>query len=133
MIRVLVVDDDATIRELVAEVLVGEGYTVETAANGQAALTLVRGRWPPDAIVSDLMMPVLDGWGFIERCRQEPGCDTIPILVLSAAHDRPGSAERLRRQGVQAVLAKPFDLDALVASLEWHTRPRDGRSGPEPG
>ena len=119
MTRVLVVDDDATIRGLVAEVLDDEGYQVQTAGNGQAALDIIQGPPPPpDAIVTDLMMPVLDGWAFVEQCHLSEGCADIPIVVMSAASSLPQSAARLRAHGVRAVLAKPFDFDALVALVQ---------------
>src|SRR5437868_965849 len=112
MPRVLVVDDDPVIRAMVGELLEDEGYVVEQARHGAEALELVS-RSTPDAIVLDLMMPVLDGWGFVERVRKLPAGDHVPIVVMSAAHRIQESAERLRRAGVSAVLAKPFDSEAL--------------------
>ena len=65
---VLVVDDDETIRALVSDVLRLRGFRVETAADGQQALTRIQAA-RPDAVVLDLMMPIMDGWTFLERCR----------------------------------------------------------------
>jgi CheY-like chemotaxis protein len=115
--RVLVVDDDPVIRSTVAELLLDEGYEVEQAADGAEALQVVF-RWVPGVIVLDLMMPVLDGWAFVERCRSVPGAGDVPIVVMSATHGLHESAERLHAMGVRAVVAKPFDVDALIAIVQ---------------
>ena len=109
---VLVVDDEACMRDLVVDVLQAEGYAVGAADNGQHALEyLQRGR--PDAIVLDLMMPVLDGWAFMEAYREVAGAE-IPVIGVSAAMS-PRVAERLGQLGVQACLAKPFEITDLLA------------------
>ncbi len=115
--RVLVVDDDPVIRSTVAELLLDEGYEVDQAGDGAEALKVVA-RSVPDAIVLDLMMPVLDGWAFVERCRAEPATREVPIVVMSATHSLHESAERLHAMGVRAVVAKPFDVDALIAIVQ---------------
>ena len=84
MTRVLIVDDDATIRGLISELLVDEGYVVVGASDGAQALQCARDA-PPAAIVLDLMMPVLDGWGFLRACRQQSMCRGVPVVVVSAA------------------------------------------------
>jgi two-component system, chemotaxis family, chemotaxis protein CheY len=114
---VLVVDDDAVIRSTVAELLLDEGYDVDQAADGAQALQLVF-RSVPDAIVLDLMMPVVDGWAFVERCRTIEGAGEVPIVVMSATHGLHESAELLHAMGVRAILAKPFDVDALIAIVQ---------------
>jgi len=115
--QILVVEDDPSIRGLVSEVLRDDGYEVSEACNGAEALYAVRER-RPDLIVLDLMMPVMDGWAFVEECRREPGCDDVPILVTSASHDLTRTAERLRSFGVRTCLAKPFDVEGLLALVE---------------
>jgi len=117
MAEILVVEDDEAIRGLVSEVLRDEGYEVGEAANGLEALQYVNKR-RPDLIVLDLMMPVMDGWAFVERCRSHPCCSDVPIVVTSASHDLPRTAERLRSYGVRTCLAKPFDVDGLLALVE---------------
>lgn len=115
--RVLVVDDDPVIRSTVAELLLDEGYAVDQAGDGSEALTLIR-QCTPDAIVLDLMMPVLDGWAFVPQCRSLPECADVPIVVMSATHGLHETAERLHAMGVRAVVAKPFDVDALIAIVQ---------------
>ena len=114
--RVLVVDDEASIRDVVAAWLGDEGFAVSTASNGAEALRVLRDV-RPDAIVLDLMMPVMDGWAFAEACHQLTAPAGIPILVVSAAYGLSQTAERLRQFGVRACLAKPFNLDVLTATV----------------
>jgi CheY-like chemotaxis protein len=108
--RVLVVDDEPTICELVADTLRESGYRVDTAPNGAAALELMH-RHAPQAIVLDLMMPRLDARGLVERMRLNPRLATIPIVLVTAAYEAHEAAERL---GAHAILTKPFELDVLV-------------------
>jgi two-component system, chemotaxis family, chemotaxis protein CheY len=112
--RVLVVEDDTSIRMTVAEVLADEGYAVVTAENGLEALKIVANQ-PPHLVVLDLMMPVLDGWGFLEACRQEKLWAEIPVLVLSAYRNLAQAAHREPR--INHFLHKPFELDELVAAV----------------
>jgi CheY-like chemotaxis protein len=108
--RVLVVDDEPAICELIAETLRESGYRVDTAANGAEALDVMGGR-VPNAIVLDLMMPRLSAVGFVERMRLNPGFAAIPILIVTASY---GAYEAAKRLGAQACLTKPFELDELV-------------------
>jgi CheY-like chemotaxis protein len=117
MPQILVVEDDDAIRGLVSDVLRDDGYLVREARNGIEALEQVRGG-PPDLIVLDLMMPIMDGWTFVEECRSRNYCEGVPIVVTSASHDLPKTAERLRAYGVRTCLAKPFDVDGLLALVE---------------
>jgi DNA-binding response OmpR family regulator len=111
--RVLVVDDDRPILGFVTMALEAEGYQVESATDGQAALSKVR--WQaPDAILLDLMLPVLDGWQLIKALRANPTTSQIPIIVLSAAPD----AAKHPELGSLVVLSKPFDIGILLILLE---------------
>jgi DNA-binding response OmpR family regulator len=111
--RVLVVDDDALIRDTLATALLDEGYAVRVAADGQAALATLD-EWTPDLIVLDLMMPVMDGHAFRAAQRSSSSAD-IPVIVLSAAHNVQARAANL---GASEVFPKPFDLGALLAAVE---------------
>jgi CheY-like chemotaxis protein len=111
---VLVVDDDDTIRDTVADALEFEGYEVTTATNGMEALEHVRTDHP-DAVVIDLMMPVMTGWEFLEACRKEELCDGTAVLVMSAYRHLAETAPGL---GATACIAKPFDLDVLLGAVE---------------
>jgi two-component system, chemotaxis family, chemotaxis protein CheY len=112
--RVLVVDDEDIIRTTVAEALDFEGYEVITATNGVEALEQVRTA-QPDAVLLDLMMPVMDGWTFMEACRRDELCAQTPVLVMSAYRNLTEAAPSL---GAKACIAKPFDLDVLLGAVE---------------
>ena len=110
--RVLVVDDDEVILAAVSGVLGQEGYRVETATNGSEALDVVEHNHP-DLVLLDMRMPVLDGWGFARALRERD--ITLRIVVMTAAQDARRWAEEI---GANAYLAKPFDLDDLIAIVE---------------
>ncbi len=80
---ILVVDDDDDFREALCEVLAEAGYPVEQAGNGELALMRMTGE-VPGVVLLDLKMPVLDGWGVVERMRKDPRTAHVPILILSA-------------------------------------------------
>ena len=107
---VMVVDDDATIRELLAEVLQMFGLDVSCAANGRDALARLRcGALRPDAIVLDLDMPVMNGWQFRREQLLDPMLADIPVLVASGSD--PGA---IRADGH---LTKPYGMDELLGAL----------------
>ena len=110
---VLVVDDDPAIRGLVADALREQGYTVDLAAHGREALEAMRAR-RPSTVVLDLMMPIMDGFSFMEACHHEQLCDNVPIVVISAVHD---ALQRIKEVPIHACVAKPFDLDELIRTI----------------
>jgi two-component system, OmpR family, alkaline phosphatase synthesis response regulator PhoP len=113
--RVLVVDDESIIRTFLAEGLSDAGYQVLIARDGAEALDSVH-RFHPDAVLLDLLMPVMDGWAFLRERRVQPALAAVPVVVFSAA-GREGlhDASALR---ATAVLPKPLNLDVLSAVLE---------------
>ena len=111
-LRVLVVDDEDTIRDTVAEALLDEGYVVDRAADGAEALRMLE-QTPADLVLLDMRMPVLDGWGFA-RAVQERGL-TIPIVVMTAAQNARRWADEI---GARACLPKPFLHDDLYRVVE---------------
>jgi CheY-like chemotaxis protein len=111
---ILVVDDEESIRDVIGETLELEGYRVEKAADGNAALVMLRAS-RPDAIVLDLMMPGMDGWTFLNQCRKDDLCGGTPVLVMSAYRKL---SEITRELHVQACLEKPFDLDVFLKAIE---------------
>src|ERR1043166_1630583 len=123
MQRVLVIDDEPNIRALIPEPLLDAGYAVDLAANGAEALERMR-QAVPDAIVLDVMMPRLNGFGFVERVRAEPRFARVPIVVVTAAYAGKRIAEQL---GAQACLTKPFELDALLAAVARVMTPVEAR------
>ena len=107
----MVVDDDPDILEALAEILEVEGFRIRRARNGKEALERL-GPEPPDLILLDLMMPVMDGWDFAQKMRAIPDLVPPPIIVLSA--DR-NVAAKSREIGAVAYLSKPFELEELLA------------------
>jgi len=102
---VLIVDDDSETRSLLRLVLETEGYEVVEAAHGEEALGLIGPNLLPDAIVTDLAMPVLNGVELIERLQSEPRTAAIPIVVVSAS-DEPQAMQTSGR--IEAVVKKPL-------------------------
>ena len=113
----LVVDDDAAIRELVEIVLTSGGYAVRTAQDGAAALQLAS-EARPSLILLDMRMPVMDGWEFARAYRQQIR-SPAPIIVLTAARD---AAARAAEIGADGYLAKPFNVLELLEIVEQHAR-----------
>jgi len=109
---ILVVDDDVAIRETVASVLELEGYTHELARDGLEALEIV-GRVAPSAVLLDMRMPVLDGWGFAREARRRGY--TFPIVVMTAAEHASRWCDEI---GGDACVPKPFELDDLLNAIE---------------
>jgi CheY-like chemotaxis protein len=111
--RVLVVDDDPAIRMLCAVNLEIEGLVVLEAADGRRALEQARYEHL-DLVVTDVMMPGLDGFDLAEALRRDERTREIPLIFLSGEAD-PASADRARRLGALAYLTKPFDPPALAS------------------
>ena len=118
--RVLVVEDEESIAQVLVEVLASEEYDVRRAANGLDGLGILDA-WTPHLIVLDLMMPVMDGRTFRHAQRRlDRGRGEIPVLVLSGAHEAHAIAEEL---AVAATITKPFEIDDLLRTVERLTRP----------
>jgi len=115
MARILVVDDDPAIRQLLTDVLEMEGYEVGVAVDGLAAVREIRAA-APDFVVLDVMMPGLDGFGVLSTIRALPG-EPVPVLMLTAAAELDASA-RAWVGGVDYFLAKPFTADAVLDVID---------------
>ncbi|MER3419941.1 MAG: hypothetical protein C4290_05155 [Chloroflexota bacterium] len=112
---VLVVDDDETTRQMIADVLVAEGYTVRAAASGAEAIRSVRRR-RPDLILLDVHMPGVDGWQVLEELRSAAGSQT-PVVVMTAGYL---AQDRALSSGAQGYLGKPFGVQDLVEAVQAH-------------
>ncbi len=116
---VLVVDDDPDILEALSEILEAEGFEIRRARNGKEALERLEPQ-PPNLILLDLMMPVMDGWEFAQRMRQKPAVADIPIIVLSADRNVGSKAADI---GAVGHLAKPFELNDLLDMVRRSLNP----------
>jgi CheY-like chemotaxis protein len=108
----LVVDDDAFVRDMLTLILGNAGHTVVTAANGLHGLDYVRTHPAPDLIILDMMMPDLDGWTFMRVRSQEQKWSAIPVLILTALGD--ASKEWALSLGACGCLRKPIAPDSLL-------------------
>ena len=115
---VLIVEDDADLREMMAQLLSLEGFQAATVANGSEALQyLHNGHVKPDVILLDLMMPVMDGWEFRRKQQADPAFADVPVIVLSAL-DQSRAAD----VQAEAFLKKPLDFDRLLQLVRQYCR-----------
>ena len=111
--RILVVDDEESILEVVQIVLEGEGYLVETSMNSSFLHTLIPPL--PDVILLDVLLSGEDGREICKRIKANPQLHSIPVIMLSAHADAGKVADT---SGADAFLEKPFDVDALIAIVQ---------------
>jgi len=116
MKKVLIVDDDLTLRTAVIRYLQNRGYSVQEAASGAEALSLFEQN-PPDIIVSDVMMPEMDGLEFCRRLRATRSGQLVPFIFLSSRKDVEDRVQG-HQMGADDYLIKPFDPKELVAKIE---------------
>jgi DNA-binding response OmpR family regulator len=126
--RVLVVDDDALIREIVSTILDLEHFEVRTADGGEAALAAVADE-VPDVMVLDVMMPDLDGYEVCARMRAQPETADLPIVLLTARDQREDRQAGIDA-GADAYLTKPFSPLKLIETIS-NLDGADGRRGRE--
>jgi two-component system chemotaxis response regulator CheY len=115
-LEVLAVDDSRTMRDLIAHALRGAGMVPHLAEDGQHGLEVLEDL-QPDAIITDINMPRLDGFGFIEALRADPRWRGLPILVLTT-ESAPELKQRARDAGATGWIVKPFDAEKLVRALQ---------------
>jgi two-component system, OmpR family, alkaline phosphatase synthesis response regulator PhoP len=112
MPRILAVDDEPNIRRLIQVNLERQGYTVEVAENGAIALEMVRANCP-DLLVSDVMMPEMDGFELVANIRRDPALENLPIIMLTAKTQDKDVMEGYKR-GADMYLTKPFNPAELL-------------------
>jgi CheY-like chemotaxis protein len=112
---VLIVDDDPALLEATSFALENEGFGIDTARHGEEALQRLRVGTRPAVVLLDLMMPVMNGWQFLEEIAKVPSLKAIPVVVLTAA-------ARVEVVGAVEVLHKPVDLGLLIGVVERHAR-----------
>jgi two-component system chemotaxis response regulator CheY len=113
---ILTVDDSRTMRDMLNLALVNAGYRVTQAVDGMHGLEMLREETMPDVIVTDINMPKLDGFGFIEAVRKDARLRAIPILVLTTENDVE-KKNRARQAGATGWIVKPFDPLKLVEAI----------------
>ena len=115
---ILVVDDDADLRETLQALLDDSGYGVTAVANGQAALDQLKAGARPSLILLDLMMPEMNGWQFLERARADSILGSIPVVIMTAR-----KAADLQPPLSRHVLHKPFDGAKLLSTIARYAAP----------
>ena len=130
-LRLLVVDDSAVNQEVARRLLQLEGALVETADNGEEALNLLR-RAPSsfDLVLMDVQMPVIDGLEATRRLRAESTLKNLPVLALTAGA-LPSQRERAVAAGMNDFVAKPFELETMIATILQHAPPGEAARGPQ--
>jgi signal transduction histidine kinase/DNA-binding response OmpR family regulator len=113
--RLLLADDNADMRSYVARLLESQGYTVLQAADGEAALAAARSA-APDLVLTDVMMPKLDGFGMLRAIREDPALASLPVIMLSARAGEEAKVEGLEA-GADDYLIKPFAARELLARV----------------
>jgi len=112
VLKILIVDDDLTITELMKALMIMEGYEPSVVNDSTKALDIAAS-FQPDLITMDLMMPGISGFDLCEQLRQDPRFAKLPILIVSAKDD-PGTKDRAMRTGADDYLTKPFNIDELL-------------------
>ena len=115
MIRVLVIDDDDAVRWVLQRNLEHAGFEVATAEHGLEGLAMIN-QQPPDVVVLDLMMPVMDGFGVLDALRTDVTTAGIPVVVLTAMA-APDMQQRCEQAGASRVMTKPFEPSKLAAEI----------------
>jgi DNA-binding response OmpR family regulator len=132
MRRILVIDDDEICRRTVATVLEQSGYTVMQANDGEAGVQIAL-RDPPDLIVTDVVMPKLDGFGVFDALQTDPRTSSIPFIFMTGLVDRE-AGWRGMRLGSAEVLIKPFALTELISKVtECPLKPQNAASASSGG
>ncbi|KPQ06256.1 MAG: two-component system, chemotaxis family, response regulator CheY [Rhodobacteraceae bacterium HLUCCA12] len=121
-LRVLAVDDSRTMRNLLSAALAQAGFDVHLAEDGADGLQRLADT-APDVVITDINMPRLDGFGFIEAIRMSGDNRNVPILVLTT-ESAPELKARARTAGATGWIVKPFDETKLVAAIERVAIPR---------
>ena len=118
MPKILVVDDNADNRYVLLQMLQMNGYAVVSAVNGRDALAVAE-ESPPDLVLMDLSMPVMDGWTATSLLKQKPQLTHIPVIAVTG-HITSDDLQRASEAGCSAHLAKPIDYDALLQTVAVH-------------
>lgn len=124
---ILIVDDDESVLEALADLLSVSGYEVARANNGAGALDYLRNNPPPALIIHDLVMPVMDGWRLQQEMKKDAAMAHLPVVVMSALADPDGI-------DAEAILLKPFNITQFLEIVERltshvHSGEPGGRSG----
>lgn len=115
--KILVVDDDLSNLSLMKILLQNKGHAVVEARNGEAALTILKSE-PVDLIISDILMPVMDGYHLCQKCKSDDKLRTIPFIFCSGTYTDPQDEDLSLQFGAEAFITKPFDSQQMLQTVE---------------
>lgn len=116
MAKILVIEDEAGVRDSIVDILNAEDFIVDSATNGEEGLRQIRD-FHPDLVICDVMMPVLDGYGVLQQVRQTPELATLPFVFLTAKAERDDFRSGMDL-GANDYLTKPFTHDDLLSMIQ---------------
>ena len=114
---ILIIDDDEDTRALLEFILGRAGFNVKLARHGQQALEIIDSSSPPDLVLLDVLMPYHDGFEVLERIKQKPGWQEVPVMMLTSKDDEEDIVKGFR-EGVTDYITKPFKPAELVIRLK---------------
>ena len=124
---IVIVEDDESIREGLQLAIESEGYEVRTASNGEEAFTLLKEIRDPCLILTDLMMPKMNGYEFIELASKTHTVASIPIVIVSATPPKESVAKMMTDSGkIRGVIKKPVDWEYVMSIIHEHCGPPPG-------
>jgi len=124
MIHILIVEDDEDSRMILKKTLGSKGYTVEAAINGKEALQMAR-ESQPDVIISDILMPVMDGFQLCIKCKADDGLKDIPFVFYTATYTDEKDEEAALKMGADRFIRKPAEPDELIKIIQGVIRDRE--------
>lgn len=128
MKTVLIAEDNPTNRELLRELLEIRGYAVTEACNGEEALAMVE-QSPPDILLLDIGMPILDGFGVVRKLRENPRFASLPVVAVTA-YAMQGDSEKIMNSGFDGYLSKPVSSSLLTQELDRLSSRQNNRKLP---
>src|ERR1035437_8339345 len=123
MKTILLVEDNNWVREDMTEVLLSANYNVITAQNGKEGIEMTK-KHGPDLIVSDIMMPVVDGFGMLHMLRRDPNTEALPVIFLTSKTER-NDIRNAMGSGADDFITKPFNNEELIKAIENRFRKLD--------
>ena len=131
--KILVIDDDPDVMDLVQTALSSAGYEVHAAYDGKQGVEKIK-KQRPDLLIMDLTMPIMDGWAVLIALKKDPNYTAIPVMIITSSKEIQ-NIEKAKKLGVQSYLVKPFDPQKMI-KIARHlldpsetAEPQDGFTG----
>jgi chemosensory pili system protein ChpA (sensor histidine kinase/response regulator) len=114
--KILIADDSATVRHLILKFLDGEGYDIITTSDSANVVDLIH-EINPDLVISDIMMPGMDGYTFVRHIRKENPKESLPVIIMSTK-SKESMEDLFLSYGISGYLQKPFDKEQLISMIK---------------